>query len=455
MDTYNLYAVWDEKIPNVKGHFLSCKNLGGDHLPTFEANLNAFFDKQENEKYLHHVMLALPESKKHLSTIINKVVNQKLLSYGDYDDGLFGLSTFFKNLPNVIKYPNILQAEIKPGFQALAIMAGPSLDGQFKRLKELADTNKFLVLCCDASYEQCLKKGITPHVVLTFERAGTEGFFKEVDHSKSILVASNMAAPGTFESYTGSKSFFLRNQPDTQILKLPPPQNLINTTPGVASCSHGVLRSLGASKIYFAGLDLVYSDDGSSHAVLGSKVGIEHNIKYKNPKSIHEVICNDGKIRKATTIWCNFVNELQMFIKVYDKKQKCKIFTFSSMAQKIQGVEFRDINSLNLPKKEFQGIKMPKFNSLRSNNLKAVKVFLKGLERELKDKKSLTAYQWPTLRYLNHIATPIIKTAFVKFRSDLFHDPANKKSHEEVFMLKFNNMLNQIKNELNQIKNRL
>ncbi|MBF0274417.1 MAG: DUF115 domain-containing protein [Nitrospinae bacterium] len=143
----------------------------------------------------------------------------------------------------------------------ILVGAGPSLDKLVPFL--IQESNKSLIIACDAILEPLLDMGVTPHIVITLDpQKEIARFFASTNTTKPLLIAPTIIHPEVLRFWKGKLLFYNKNAPVYPVLV-----NICNhaphipqLTPGgsVLSVGYDLAFKLGCDPIIFIGQDLAY-----------------------------------------------------------------------------------------------------------------------------------------------------------------------------------------------------
>lgn len=220
-------------------------------------------------------------------------INKTVSTLGYFDDERVGLAHTVDNLRK--KCP-ILAEHVSRGSppikeRVFIIANGPSLDKAKNYLAENQD--QALIISCGTALGSLAKLGIKPHIHVEMERTrpvvewienGTDAAFRR----NIQLVALNTVHPEVFDLFEDRYLILKPNDLGTsytkqlvkagkRVIQLP------HSNPTVANTAAAFAASLGASEIYFFGLDLGFSSGAQHHSTLSK----HYDIKEEHVEALH------------------------------------------------------------------------------------------------------------------------------------------------------------------------
>lgn len=342
----SVHFTYDRVYPELGTHFVKCTDLGAPNKELFIEKLEEFVSSDSAKDFLFTYKNSFPVNmvdKDFYESHINRVVSELIFGLGSYADSIEGLEALFGNFIDILNAPDSTHLGIDCP-NVMLVMAGPSLNSQLNRIKEAYDAG-WLIICCDISLKRLLDYDIKPQFVVTTERTtGSEKAFEGLsreDLEGVSLAASCVAYPPTVKLFKGHKTFFFPFKPE--IVWMPfEDRKFIHGAAHVSSNAYGLARVLGATTIIWAGLDLVYSDNGKSHADLEDESSYGAN---KKPFELDghgpafETELNDGSKGITNLVWNLFGIELKQWHKKYQASsayKKCLVGTLNPKGIKIE-----------------------------------------------------------------------------------------------------------------------
>lgn len=194
------------------------------------------------------------------------------------EDMMNGVTNNYQNVDACITCNSIDEIRGKyKGIPGIVVASGPSLDKNIDLLKE-AEGNA-VIIACDASYQQCIKRGVKPDAIASIERdIPTYNFFykgKKFDDDL-VFVGPGLVWPDILEEFPGKKILMSKNPDGADGWWMRHFDNVKFEVMGFscANVAHAVLEAAGCDPIILIGQDLAYTDDKQhseeAHAVFGS-----------------------------------------------------------------------------------------------------------------------------------------------------------------------------------------
>lgn len=155
----------------------------------------------------------------------------------------------------------------------IIVSAGPSLRKNIDQLSMLKD--RVLIVCVDTALKPMLKKGITPHIVMTLDaQAHSIKHFLGTNTDNAVLLADVVSYPKLVRDYSGPLLFSTTaryyDAPDGSLKREAtpvmdwveqhlPPLGDIQSGGSIATSAFDLVRNLGCDPIILVGQDLAYT----------------------------------------------------------------------------------------------------------------------------------------------------------------------------------------------------
>jgi hypothetical protein len=431
-----LNIVWDRKIPGIKGDFIKAVDLGAPDRRKFRDNLLKFFRDDKNAQYCRNIRNCMPNQYKYLEQDIQEIVQRFIGAHGNFEDCLIGIRNIFTNVEEIIKYPDISQANGTNLKHCIIVGAGPSFDLELENLKKIHDLGNCLIISCDSSIKRLLNNGIRPHIVVTAERTiGTERYFmglKKEDVEGITLVASMVTYPPTLAAWPGHKAFFFRRQ--REILWYPEKgRRIIATAPQVMQACFGVACIHGCTNIALVGSDLAFHPDtGKSHAELDA-IDNKHEISEEDRQHTYWAPGTTREKVLTMAIWDIFAEDLRS----YGKEYGVIPINTSKYGRKIDGIPFQSLDSwmktLNGERIQFS---IPKKNPNKNKELKRLKKQLPEMLSQVQNssvKVGNFKQQTNQLQHYNRLVSGLLLRDYIFYLTNCYAFPSKIKHHQQVF----------------------
>lgn len=152
---------------------------------------------------------------------------------------------------------------------AIIVSAGPSLDKNFKLLREVK--GNALIIAAETIQEKLLRNGIVPDIVSVLERGMNvyESYFANKElNPEVVLFGQTVIEDLIFSTYPGKSVVCIKQGPifETWLAGRLGGMNSFNPGQSVANMNFSIARILGCDPIIFIGQDLAFSDDRRTHA---------------------------------------------------------------------------------------------------------------------------------------------------------------------------------------------
>ncbi|GAB3125252.1 motility associated factor glycosyltransferase family protein [Novispirillum itersonii] len=200
--------------------------------------------------------------------LVRKILLTESGSSGFFEDELNMLCNTTRNL---LQTPSFLLKKIgfiRKNIPAFIVAAGPSLDTDIERVKELSD--RAIIVSCGTSLGILLKAGVTPDIHVENENVPAtkvvlDDLASKFDLSKIILAATTSIIPGV-ASHFAETWFYYRAGLSSTYLFSSPSEAQYGCFPFVANAALSVLIRLGFGSIYLFGCDCGSKDVSRHHA---------------------------------------------------------------------------------------------------------------------------------------------------------------------------------------------
>lgn len=450
-DIQTLHITWDlEPKPDVhKGVFLKAIDLGAPDPTTFENNLLLFFyqrakvlgfdeTEQPNARYVYSLSLDDDKRLIPLFPSVRSAVRRYDANLGGFEDSMVGVKNTFENMDLILAAPDISQAKCTYKY-ALLLSAGPSLDEEWEQIKIASDSNRFLIIACDAVVKKALEKGVKPHLIVTTERIpGAEDFLKNIsdeDLKGMTLVSTLMAYGVALRNWKGKRAFVVRKDYPSHWYPFKE-RTVIWSAPSVAPTSLGILGLLQIKDIALLGQDLCLDKSGNSHTKLSGDLTETQKemerVERERAKEDREVVTTySGEKRETTNAW----NVMRGDLTTVKNQWKMKVVSTSYHGAQIVDVPYQKLADYIHERLEERAGKFLLWernphekverSALRFKRTQAIG-FLKNLEDHLED---YTADQLIELPHFRELCLTSIQRAYVTYLNKRFQKREDK--HED------------------------
>ena len=268
--------------PNVNLYFLVHREL--DHfVDEFQVASERFLRRLNLSLFGHPGALrTFPEAYRELA---NKIMLKTRMENTERNT-LYGLSQSWcrnaiVNLPVLIR--NRAINDLKKAFEgipAAVIAAGPSLEQSLPLLRQLQD--RMVLVAVGTALKPLLAAGVMPHLVVSVDGCpDVWPQFRDLPPLRTVLIAVAQTDPRILAVFEGRFFSFDAVFPGIEqwLASMGAGADRLPVGGTVALTAMAVPRHLGCSQCHVFGLDLAYSDDGTSHAANSIYHGCRSNLK--------------------------------------------------------------------------------------------------------------------------------------------------------------------------------
>lgn len=174
-------------------------------------------------------------------------------------------TNIMENLQEIINNPPVESIFGRfQGIPVIIISAGPSLDGNIDKLKDVEE--RALLICVGSALRSCLARGIRPHLVVDVDaRPQHLKKFEGIDLEGINIVADPIIYPPILKRFNATKFISTYGHPIMQWIQSHY-EKRFNPTPlrtggSASTVAFDLARRLEADPIIFIGLDLSFSGD--------------------------------------------------------------------------------------------------------------------------------------------------------------------------------------------------
>lgn len=183
-------------------------------------------------------------------------------------DTLIGIANMFNNIEYILDSFNITSLRFN-GIPAIIVGAGPSLDKNFKLLKNIKE--RAIIIAAETILEKLLKNDIVPDIVCVLERGDNvfENFFKGKQLNNNIVLCGQcVIETKIFRVYPGKKIVCFKEPVTTDrwFSQSVGGANTFKSGQTVTSMAFSLARIFECDPIVLIGQDLSYGEDGKTHA---------------------------------------------------------------------------------------------------------------------------------------------------------------------------------------------
>ena len=255
----------------------------------------------------------------------------------DPKDRLIGFENTLKNLERTLLYPDCRNWNgLMKKVPAFVIGAGPSIDEFLPLLKKWEGRAVFIA--ADTMLKPLQRVGIEAHILASIERDHeiVNLLDDPHDHSNSVLCASTVLQPKSFEVYRGPFTTVLGQYRFNEWL--PFRRMMLSYGYSCLGLAVPLALYLQCDPIYLVGMDLSWADSGMSHA---QNVPYLQDEKYKSQYGMlreHSFIKlnNAGERVRTHMFWNMFQQETEKWI----RQGSSRFFNLSRQGVKIEGAPY-------------------------------------------------------------------------------------------------------------------
>jgi len=202
------------------------------------------------------------------------------MGWGFFDDEVLSLLHATQNLD--AKYPlcTKLAENLPEDSVAFVIGSGPSLDELLPLIEENKD--RAIIVSCGTALTVLARKGIKPDFHVEIERTDlTYEFMADPKHREFIkdipLLLIPAIPPGVFPLSNRPLMLLKYVDAGTQLTDIDNAYPRFSTGPTVTNCGTDFCLRMGIRKIYLAGVDMGYPNEGPHHSTLSHYYDEEHS----------------------------------------------------------------------------------------------------------------------------------------------------------------------------------
>ncbi len=252
--------------------------------------------------------------------LVRDAAREVLQRYGNSpEDSLRGIVNMLDNVKNILQYPGVDQVkDVFAGRPAIIVAAGPSLEMNVHLLREVGD--RAVIIACDAMLKGLLKRGITPHAIVSVERIpDLYHLFEDIPEAEVEDVwfcACPVVYANNFDVYPGPKVIAYRNFSHFKWLRVD--KGILDSGPSVIFLGTKLAEKMGCNPIILIGQDLAYGREKDTHTTMTTYVSEEarHVLSTKNMGAF-EVPANGGGTVLTNLIWYSMIKHYEIDIAGY------------------------------------------------------------------------------------------------------------------------------------------
>ena len=229
---------------------------------------------------------------------------------------------------------------------ALIICAGPSLNDSLECIKQLQ--NRYLIIVVGTALKPCLKAGIKPHLTIVLD-SDPKVFkqFMNITDLPGYLIASYNVFPAIFQLY-GKRLFPFNSNISNDFARWLEQAGIkhgeLHVGGTVSLSAIDSARRLGCRNLMIFGLDLCFSEDGTSHAA---------NTMYEDQKIIQGLVRVKGnKVKTVGTTgqFASYIEIINAYLLQVFSDFKGKTINVNKSGAFIKGLQL-------MSPEEFSGLK--------------------------------------------------------------------------------------------------
>lgn len=233
-----------------------------------------------------------------LRNIRNLKVRQELedyfITYSSISNQLHSLNNNFrKNIKNYDAYVDVLKEKFH-GKNLYIVAAGPSLDNNYLRLKELKENS--IILATGTVLKKLLKAGIKPDYVIIID--ANDLVYRQIDGLENVDIPLLFLSTVYYkipENYKGCKYLICQEgYKKAEEYAKKSGYSLYQTGGSVSTTAFDIGIQFGCKKIVFIGLDLAYTKE-KDHASGIPVVNMPNSVELRHVEDIYGNLITTGK----------------------------------------------------------------------------------------------------------------------------------------------------------------
>ncbi|MBN1676885.1 MAG: motility associated factor glycosyltransferase family protein [Kiritimatiellae bacterium] len=171
-----------------------------------------------------------------------------------------------QNLPLLLANPGVdaLRGAF-PQKPAVVVAAGPSLEDALQTLPRVC--KQFVVICTGTALKPLRRAGVEPDLVVSVDASHKTGPQFETACEHLYLACSSLAFPPVLPKFKGLFSGYHSSNPvGAWVSRFGTPKGLIAACGTVTASAMDLAVKMGCNPVLTVGMDLSFSDDGTTHA---------------------------------------------------------------------------------------------------------------------------------------------------------------------------------------------
>ena len=266
------------------------------------------------------------------------------------------------NLPEIINAPGAVKLHNKfKDSDVYVVCAGPSLNDSLEFLKK--HQNDALIICVGTALKPLMAAGISPHITIIIDSdPKVSKQFTGIDNPPGYLMCTYTIFPGIVQKYQDKIIAFncVVTEGFSKWLKTSGINHgTLNVGGTVALSALDLAKITGSTNIFTFGLDLAYSDDGTSHA---------QNSMYDQEKRITGLVNVQGNRKekvKTTSQFAGYIDIMNRYLSENFSSFNGNIYNVNDHGAKLAVMEL--ISPEDLPHKITQNSSCSDINELIEN----------------------------------------------------------------------------------------
>jgi hypothetical protein len=253
------------------------------------------------------------------------------------------------NLKHTLQTPNMLHDVDRAHFKgkpAILVAAGPSLQKEFERLREIKEEGRAYIFSVGSAINALIEQGIMPDAACTYDPTVNNQYVFEKLKARQInavpLIYGTSVGYETLENYPGPMLHMITTQDTVSPYYLQDESHTtlerVQDAPSIAVVTLELLYKLGCNPVILVGQDLAYPDQqryahGIEYRHVSSKLSEEEtgnkNFQYVDDVLGNQVLTDQGYTRMR--------KQLEQYIALFSE---LKVINTSQRGARIKGAPF-------------------------------------------------------------------------------------------------------------------
>lgn len=311
---------------------------------TIEADIQGVLQKHQNQIEVFHLPFYERNYRKQLDNLYLFLLDQLKSKKSNLATSLSFQKRWtinaIKNLPSVLKTPNILKDVDKNLFKdkpAIIVSAGPSLNEEIENLKLIKKQGLAYIFSVGSAINTLVENDILPDAICTYDpQAHNYKVIQKVKDKKIDtvpLIFGSTVGYETLFDYEGPLLHMITSQ-DTlspYLLRNEEGLNVVNDAPSIALITYEILIKLGFQTIYLVGQNLSFKNRYRYAS------GVEYGTEQVNEERLISVKSVDGG-----EVWTDDgYNRMRVGLEAYIKMTPdVKVYNTTKNGAAIEGTTF-------------------------------------------------------------------------------------------------------------------